>query len=84
VRDGNLSIHIQPIIDVASGLIVSGEVLMRWRYRGKNISPTEFIPVAGMTGSIRQLGGWVFEKAYEVIKSFKQDLSKDMIPNLVI
>ena len=59
-----LSLHYQPVVDLASGATVALEALMRWRHpvRGP-VSPGEFIPVAEETGLIVPLGRWALDEA---------------------
>jgi diguanylate cyclase (GGDEF)-like protein len=54
----------QPQIDMATGLPVGVEALVRWRdpERGE-IQPNEFIAVAEESGLIHQLGAWVLQTA---------------------
>jgi diguanylate cyclase (GGDEF)-like protein len=52
-----LLVHYQPIVDIASGRLVSVEALARWRNPdGEVIPPAVFIPVAEQTGAIVQIG----------------------------
>jgi diguanylate cyclase (GGDEF)-like protein/PAS domain S-box-containing protein len=54
----------QPIIELKSGLVYKAEALLRWHHpRRGTVSPAEFIPVAEETGSIVQIGDWVFQEA---------------------
>lgn len=47
------TIHYQPIIDLATGVMVSAEALLRWQHPERGlVSPGEFIPVAEQTGLI--------------------------------
>ncbi len=55
-------IVIQPIVDIKSGMPVGGEVLLRWRYQGKDISPGTFVPLLEKGNAIRPVGKWVFEQ----------------------
>lgn len=65
----NFRIMIQPVVDSVSGKIVSGEVLMRWTYHGKDVSPAKFIPVLESKGLIAKAGNWVFEQAVITCKN---------------
>jgi diguanylate cyclase (GGDEF)-like protein len=59
-----MSVHYQPIVELANQKIVALEALVRWRHpvRGM-IHPAEFIALAEETGQIHRLGQWVLEQA---------------------
>ena len=61
---GELEVHYQPIVELASGRITAIEALARWRhpFRGL-IAPDEFIAIAEETGSINTLGRIVLVQA---------------------
>jgi len=64
VKDGQLLLHYQPKIDVATGKVHAVEALMRWRHTTEGvISPAEFIPLAEQTGLIKPLTFWGLEEA---------------------
>ncbi|MFP4335488.1 MAG: EAL domain-containing protein [Wenzhouxiangella sp.] len=47
---GELSLHYQPKVDLATGRVVGAEALLRWQHPERGaISPAEFIPVAEET-----------------------------------
>jgi diguanylate cyclase (GGDEF)-like protein len=64
LRDDQLAVYFQPIIDLQSGRIRCFEALARWFHptRGE-IRPDEFIPIAEETGAIVTLGNWLTAKA---------------------
>lgn len=54
----------QPIIDVASGRVVSCEALVRWQHPTRGLlSPLEFISIAEQNGMIVPIGTLVLNKA---------------------
>ena len=68
---GDLMLHYQPQIDLASGRISGLEALVRWQHKERGmISPAEFIPLAEETGLIEPLGAWVLHHACERFQSW--------------
>jgi diguanylate cyclase (GGDEF)-like protein len=59
---GQFTLVYQPQLEIASGALVSAEVLLRWKHPELGqISPARFIPLAEELGLIQPLGDWVLE-----------------------
>ncbi|KQN74401.1 sensor domain-containing phosphodiesterase [Devosia sp. BK] len=64
MRQGELSVQYQPVMNIASGQIVGAEALMRWNHPTRGVvNPDEFVPLAERSGQIEKLGRLAFEQA---------------------
>jgi len=64
ITKGQLALHYQPKVNVASGTVVGMEALLRWFHPQLGaISPAQFIPVAEESGLINEIGDWVVRQA---------------------
>ncbi len=71
--NNEFTVFYQPIVDVASGKLVSAEALLRWKSASLgNVYPDEFIPAAESAGLIPELGCWVLQKAMETGASWNR------------
>jgi diguanylate cyclase (GGDEF)-like protein len=64
IKEEQLCLHFQPILELPRGRPVATEALVRWQHpRHGLIPPLDFIPVAEETGLIAELGRYVLERA---------------------
>ncbi|MDO8362895.1 MAG: sensor domain-containing phosphodiesterase [Actinomycetota bacterium] len=71
LAQGQFSLRLQPIIDIASGRPIGAEALVRWNRPGVGeVGPDEFIPVAERTGVIVDLDAWVIEQAMGILREW--------------
>ncbi|MFD2112145.1 EAL domain-containing protein [Thiorhodococcus fuscus] len=63
IERGEFLIHYQPVVDIASGEILSLEALLRWQEPEQGlVGPDAFISVAEESGLILPLGQWVIDE----------------------
>ena len=59
-----LSLHFQPLVDLASGRCVGAEALLRWNsHRHGQVPPVTFVSLAEDTGLIVPIGSWAIHQA---------------------
>ncbi|HSJ97028.1 MAG TPA: EAL domain-containing protein, partial [Myxococcota bacterium] len=64
LRRGELVLHYQPRMSVASGALVGAEALLRWQHPRRGLlAPEKFIDVAEDSGLIVPIGEWVLQAA---------------------
>jgi diguanylate cyclase (GGDEF)-like protein/PAS domain S-box-containing protein len=63
----------QPIVELATGVIHKAEALLRWQHPVRGlVSPAEFIPIAEATGTITDIGNWVFQEAARQVATWRE------------
>lgn len=64
IDNGELELHYQPIVNLATREVSGCEALIRWRHPERGlVSPAQFIPLAEETGLIIPIGTWAIETA---------------------
>ena len=74
IRDDELTVYYQPIVDLSSLRVVGAEALARWPQPAGHppVGPDEFIPLAESLGLIDRLGQQVFERACHQLRDWQQ------------
>lgn len=72
-REDGLELYFQPQVELATGLIVGMEALIRWNHPTRGLlEPTDFLPIVEKTPVIVTLGEWVLDHACEQMSEWKQ------------
>jgi PAS domain S-box-containing protein/diguanylate cyclase (GGDEF)-like protein len=79
LEDGELSVHFQPIMNLATGDVLGTEALVRWNHPLEGqIMPDEFIPIAEASGIIVPLGSFVLEQACRAVATARPQGGKGL------
>jgi diguanylate cyclase (GGDEF)-like protein len=74
IANGELVVHYQPRVELATGDVHAVEALVRWDHPERGLlSPGEFLPLAEHTGLIRPLTGYVLDAALADCASWSKD-----------
>jgi diguanylate cyclase (GGDEF)-like protein/PAS domain S-box-containing protein len=72
LRDDELILHYQPIVDLATGEVRRAEALLRWHDPERGLMlPQGFIPLAEETGLGHAIGHWVMEAACRQARAWR-------------
>jgi diguanylate cyclase (GGDEF)-like protein len=79
VRDGELVVQYQPIVDVASRSVYAVEALVRWRHPTRGlIPPVQFLSVASESGLIIEVGEHVLRSACAQAQAWSAELGRPL------
>jgi len=75
VRDGELEVHYQPLLNLETGAVECCEALLRWNHQERGqVSPEIFVPIAEELGLIDKLGRFVLQTACREAVNWPEDV----------
>src|SRR5206468_1713271 len=75
VDAGDFVAHFQPVVEVATGRLVSFEALARWRRKhGEVVAPAGFIAMAEEIGLIDAIDHAVLRQACEQVRAWRETM----------
>lgn len=73
LREGEMRLTYQPIVELTTGRVLAAEALLRWQHPERGLlMPSDFIDVAERSGLIVELGGWVLEQAAQQLAHWQR------------
>lgn len=79
VRNSELLLHVQPIVNMESGRLVAGETLVRWQHPERGLLlPGEWLDVAEASPLVHEIGRWVLRDSCRLAKHWSQSLGSDV------
>jgi diguanylate cyclase (GGDEF)-like protein len=72
LRNRELTLYYQPLVDVHSGVVFGAECLIRWDHPELGLLPPDrFIPTAESSGLIVPIGNWVMREACKQARAWQ-------------
>ncbi|MDR7255684.1 diguanylate cyclase (GGDEF)-like protein/PAS domain S-box-containing protein [Nocardioides sp. BE266] len=73
LEHNRFELHLQPIMNIATGRISSAEVLLRLRDEDELVPPSRFVYIAERVGLMPQVDAWVVEHSLEMLARIRAD-----------
>lgn len=75
LKNQQLGLYYQPIVDVRAGTVTGCEALMRWRHPHLGmLLPAAFIPIAEKSGLMLTMGDWALQQACKDAAGWRSDM----------
>ncbi|MFA9443849.1 putative bifunctional diguanylate cyclase/phosphodiesterase [Egicoccus sp. AB-alg6-2] len=72
LEEGELLLHFQPVVSLATGQTIGVEALIRWQHPVEGLlGPVQFLPVAERSGAIHALGRWVLDETCRQLHAWR-------------
>jgi len=83
VKNQELFVVYQPILDLQTQTVCKFEALVRWQHKERGpIAPDTFIPLAEESGLIIQIGDFVFKESIKQLSVWRETLHPDLIMSI--
>src|ERR1039457_4426566 len=85
VASGELEMYYQPIIDLATSVVVGFEALMRWQHPVRGwVPPDVFIPLAEQSDLILELGAFAVHEAVKAASAWDPQGDRSVLPYVTV
>lgn len=79
LQNEEFKVYIQPKVDVETGIVHTGEGLVRWEYPDHGlISPVMFIPIFEKNGMLESLDVYVFQQILKTLEKWRHHYHQDI------
>jgi len=75
LKNHQIGLHYQPIVDIKAGRVTGCEALMRWHHpQLGTVPPSTFIPIAERSGLMLAMGDWALRQACRDAAGWSSDI----------